>query len=214
MKGAGCRQLPAAWCWCLCWLFFLLLLSGCAAQKSAQKSVIVLLPEDGKVSGAVTVVTAHGSKVLNQSWQSVEIFGARGAPSDPVVLQEKAVQEAFAPVLAAMPVPPVHYLLYFKLDSGELLPDSRLLLPEIAEVIRKRQPAQLSVVGHTDTVGSMEYNYRLGLKRAAAVCAELAVLGAAPASIETSSRGKADPQVPTPDQFPEPRNRRAEVTIR
>ena len=186
-----------------------LFLSGCAAQKS----LIVLLPEDGKVSGAVTVTNGNGSQLLDQSWQSVEISGTKG-PADPVVLREGAVQGAFSPVRAAMPAAPVHFLLYFKLDTAELLPESQLLIPEIAKVIRERNPAQLSVVGHTDTVGSVEYNYRLGLRRAAAVTKQLAAQGVVPASIETASRGKAELQVKTPDQSLEPRNRRAEVTVR
>ena len=206
MKGAAAsRRLLTSLC-----LLVALLLPGCAARKS----VIVLLPEDGHVSGEVTVDTAHGSQVLNQSWQSVEISGTGAAPGTPVVLGRTAVQGVFGPVLSAMPAPPVHFLLYFKLDSAELISESLLLIPEIAEVIKIRHPAQLSVVGHTDTMGSTEHNYRLGMQRAAAVVGQLTSRGAAPASIETSSRGKSDPQVKTPDQFPEPRNRRAEVTVR
>ena len=205
MRGAACRLLLASWC-----LLLALSLPGCAAPKS----VIMLLPEDGHPSGEVLVVTAAGSQLLNQSWQSVEISGTHGAPGSPVLLGKTAVREAFGPVLAAMPAPPVHYLLYFKLDSTKLMPESQLLLPEIVAVINKRHPAQLSVVGHTDTMGSTEHNYRLGLQRADAVASLLAAQGAAPASVETSSRGKDDPQVKTPDQFPEPRNRRAEVTVR
>jgi OmpA family len=193
----------------LCFIV-LVLLTGCAAQKS----VIVLLPENGKVSGEVTVVNAHGSQVLSQSWQSVEIAGSQGRPARPIVLDETTVQGVFGGVISAMPLPPVHYLLYFKLDSAELLPNSQLLLPAIAKVIKERYPAQLSVVGHTDTVESAEYNHQLGLLRATAVSELLASHGAAPASIEISSRGKTDLLVKTPDQTLEPRNRRAEVTIR
>ena len=193
----------------LCFIVFILL-SGCAAQKS----VIVLLPEDGKVSGEVTVVNAQGSQVLSRSWQSVEIAGPRGRPTRSIVLDEPTVQGVFGDVMSAMPLPPVHYLLYFKLDTAELLPDSQRLLPAIAKAIKERRPAQLSVVGHTDTMGTAEFNYQLGLLRAAAVSEQLASHGAAPTSIESSSRGKTDLLVKTPDQTPEPHNRRAEVTIR
>jgi outer membrane protein OmpA-like peptidoglycan-associated protein len=174
----------------------------------------VLLPEDGKVSGEVTVVNAKGSQVLNQSWQSVEIAGTKARPAPPIVLDKTAVQGVFGGVMAAMPLPPVHYLLYFKLGSAELLPDSQSLLPAIVKDIKERHPAQLSVVGHTDTMGSAEFNYQLGLLRATSVSKLLASHGAVPASIETISRGKADLLVKTPDQTLEPHNRRAEVTIR
>lgn len=186
------------------------LLSGCAAQKS----IIVLLPEDGKVSGEITVVNAQGSQVLSRSWQSVEIAGSQGRPARPVVLDESTVQGVFGGVMSAMPLPPVHYLLYFKLDSAELLPDSHLLLPVIAKAIKDRHPAQLSVVGHTDTMGTAGYNYQLGLLRARSVPELLASHDAAPASVETSTRGSSDLLVKTPDQTLEPRNRRAEVTVR
>jgi len=190
--------------------FVAVFLSGC----SVQKSVIVLLPEDGKVSGAVTVANTQGAQLLNQSWQSVEIAGSQGPPAQPVVLDEPTVQGVFGGVMSALPLPPVHYLLYFKLDSVELLPDSRRLLPAIARAVKERQPAQLSVVGHTDTVESAAYNYQLGLQRARAVLKLLETNDAAPAQSDISSRGKSDLLVKTPDQTPEPRNRRAEVTIR
>jgi len=204
MKSAHYRHLMLSLC-----LFIIVLLTGCAAQKS----VIVLLPEDGKVSGEVTVVNTQGSQTLNQTWQSVEIAGSQGRPTRPVVLDETTVQDVFGGVMAGMPLPPVHYLLYFKLGSAELLPDSQHLLPAIAKVIKERHPAQLSIVGHTDTVESVSYNYQLGLQRARAVLGLLASHDAAPARIEISSRGKTELLVKTPDQTLEPRNRRAEVII-
>jgi len=205
MKDALNRRL-----WLSLYFFVGVLLSGCASQKS----IIVLLPEDGKVSGEVTIVNDQGSQVLNQSWQSVEIAGTQGRPARPIVLDETTVQGVFGRVMPAMPLPPVHYLLYFKHDSAELLPESRLFLPVIAKTIKERYPAQLSVVGHTDTMGTAEYNYQLGLLRARTVSVLLTSLGAAPASIEISSRGSSDLLVKTPDQTFEPRNRRDEVTIR
>jgi len=204
MNSAPLRRLLPYLCLCAT-----LLLSGCAPQKS----VIVLLPEDGQVSGQVTVSNAQGSQLLNRSWQSVEIGKSRG-PESPVLLDQATVQGTFGAVLSALPLPPVQYLLYFKLDSAELLPDSQLLLPEIAKAIKERQPAQLSVVGHTDTTGSAEHNYQLGLLRARAVPELLSAQGAVAASVEILSRGKTEPRVKTPDQTPEPRNRRAEVNVR
>jgi outer membrane protein OmpA-like peptidoglycan-associated protein len=206
MKLTCLRHLLPTFC-----LLAILFLGGCAAQK---KSVIVLLPEGDRVSGEVTVTNAAGSQVLNRSWQSVEVAGAGSQPTKPAVLEGAALQGVFGKLQAAMPVPPVHYLLHFKLGSVELLPDSQQLIPEIARVITSRSPAQLSVVGHADTIGSVEYNYQLGMKRAAAVAELLAKQGAVPASVETSSRGKTDLLVKTPDQTPDQRNRRAEVTVR
>ena len=187
-----------------------ILLCGCAEQKS----LVVLLPEDGKVSGEVTVTTSTGSQLLNQSWQTAEISRSGSLSASPAEMDKEGVQEMFGEVLATMPRPSAHYLLFFQLNSTELTPDSRPVLTEILKTINERAPAELSIVGHTDTVGSNEYNYELGLQRARAVYDLLKAMGAAPTSVELSSSGKSALLVQTGDQTFEPRNRRAEVTVR
>lgn len=210
MKSSNYHRLLPFFCLLVC-----ILLSGCAAQKSvAPKSIIILLPDNGNVSGEVMVESAQGSQLLNQSWQSVEIAGSQGQPASPVVLDKAAVEGEFGAVMSAMPLPPVRYQLYFKQGTTELRPDSELLLPEIAKAVKERHPAQLSVVGHTDTMGTADFNYQLGLLRATSIAGLLASQGSVPASIETASHGKSDLLIKTPDQTPEPRNRRVEVTIR
>lgn len=205
MKSCFYRALLQFFCF-----FVSVVLSGCAAPKS----VIVLLPEDGKSSGEVTIVNAQGSQLLNRSWQSVEIDGPQGLPTSPIVQDEPTVQGDFGEVISAMPLQPAHFLLYFKQGSTVLSPDSQLLLPVIVKAIKERHPAQLLVIGHADTMGTNKFNYQLGLLRATSVSELLASYGATPACIETSSRGDSDLLVKTADQIPEPRNRRAEVTIR
>lgn len=206
MKGACFRRLVPLLC-CV----VIVLLSGCAAPR---KSVIILLPEDGKASGEVTVANARGSQVLNRSWQSVEIAGSQGLPAGPVLQDETTVQAVFGGVMSAIPLQPAHFRLYYKQGGTELRPESQPLLPAIVKAIAERHPAQLIVVGHTDTMGTAEFNYQLGLRRATSLGELLVSMGAAPAGIETSSRGAADLRVKTPDQTPEPRNRRVEVTVR
>jgi outer membrane protein OmpA-like peptidoglycan-associated protein len=205
MTVVPCRHLLLFLC-----IFITVSLSGCASRQS----VIILLPEGDEVSGQVTVVNTQGSQLLNRSWQSVEIGGPLERPENPVVLDEAEVQDTFGGVMSAMPLQPAHYRLNFKLGSTELLPASQLLLPAIVKAIKERHPAQLIIVGHTDTVESAAYNYQLGLQRARTVSERLAALGAAPIRVEISSRGKTDLLIKTPDQTLEPRNRRVDVTIR
>lgn len=194
----------------LCCCFFLVVMvSGC----SGPRSYVVLLPKDGQVSGEVTVTNARGSQVLNRSWQKTEIAGADTPPSAPVQLDEKTTHADFSTVLAALPEPAMHFLVFFRLDSTELMPDSRNLLPEIVKSLQQRRPARLSIIGHTDSRGSEAYNYQLGRLRAEAVLAKLKFLGADPVLVDTVSRGKNEPLVITPDQSLEPRNRRVEVIV-
>jgi len=80
--------------------------------------------------------------------------------------------------------------------------------------IRDRAPVDISVVGHTDTVGKDDYNSVLSLKRARAVASILRGKGVDPSVLDITSHGKRNPLVPTGDQVPEPRNRRVEITVR
>jgi outer membrane protein OmpA-like peptidoglycan-associated protein len=186
-------------------------LGGCA---TAQKSIVVLLPEEGTASAEVKVTNKRGTQVLSQPYQATEIASADKAPGAPATLDDATVQRLFGDALTAMPSPPVHFLLYFESDSTELTAESRELLPRILETMAQRSPAEVAVVGHTDTMGPPDRNYGLGLERAQAVAALLKSLGVAPASLDTSSHGDADLLVPTGDEVAEPRNRRVEVTVR
>ncbi|HTP65406.1 MAG TPA: OmpA family protein [Geobacteraceae bacterium] len=197
------------------WTFFaclmaLLVFSGCAGQKG----LIVLVPEKGKPVGEVTVVAPKGSQVMNQPWQAVEISGGEARPTGPGAMDEAQFRSIFGEAQAAMPASPICFVLYFKMDTAVLTAESKLLLPEIIKAIKERHPAELSIIGHTDTIGSSEYNYRLGLTRAKTVTEILKSMGAAPVTTETFSHGKGDLLVKTGDQVDEPRNRRVEVTIR
>jgi outer membrane protein OmpA-like peptidoglycan-associated protein len=193
------------------WLVASLVLGGCAAR---QKTVVVLLPEAGNTSAAVKVTNQRGSQVLSVPYQATEIAGPKKAPGGTVTLDQATVEHLFGEALSAMPSPPVRFDLYFESDSTDLTPESRALLTEIIAAIEDRRPAAVGVVGHTDTVGPAESNYRLSLQRAEAVAALLASLGVVPGTLDIASHGEADLRIPTGDEVPEPRNRRVEVTVR
>lgn len=203
MNPLLCRLLPI-------FLLFLTLVGGCAGPKAS----VILLPEENRPTGEVTVQNRKGAERLTRPYESVRVEGARLQPSRPVRLDPAAVRAEYRTLLENLPPPPVHFLLYFEFGSVELLPESERLLPEIARVIGARRPAAVSVVGHADTVGTLEYNYNLGLRRATAVADKLSTLGAVPVRVDAASHGEQDPQVKTPDETPEPRNRRVEVTVR
>ena len=63
----------------------------------------------------------------------------------------------------------VIYGIYFDFGRAEIKPESKPTLREIARFLRENPEIKLYVVGHTDNVGSLEYNMELSLKRAKAV---------------------------------------------
>ena len=69
----------------------------------------------------------------------------------------------------------------------------------------------MSVVGHTDTAGSRDYNYALGGRRAEAVQKMLIQYGIPSSQIVAVSAGEEGLAVPTPDNTPNAQNRRVRV---
>lgn len=193
------------------------LLAACAAAPKAAppqpRDVIVLLPDDRGKTGAIVVSGAGVERRLDRPGQSVTV-AAGSPPGEPVVLPMDTIRADMGPALDALPKPPAKYILYFEHDSTELTGESQALLREILGAIRGRKPADISVVGHTDTMGKKKHNDVLSLRRAKAVAAVLVREGIDPSVIEIASHGKENPLVPTGDQVPEPRNRRVEITVR
>jgi outer membrane protein OmpA-like peptidoglycan-associated protein len=195
----------------------LLLVSACATPPKPPPpkphDTIVLLPDDQGKTGAIVVSSAGVERRLDRPGQSVTVE-AGSPPGIPTVMAGQEVQAIAGLALAALPKPPARFILYFEHDSANLTRESRATLREVLEVIRGRAPIDISVVGHTDTVGKKEYNYTLSLKRAKAVASILRRNGVDPSILDITSHGKDNPLVPTGDQVPEPRNRRVEITIR
>lgn len=61
------------------------------------------------------------------------------------------------------------YGIYFDSDKAEVKPESEQALGEIARLLKQRPDLKLYVVGHTDGVGSLDYNRDLSIRRARAV---------------------------------------------
>jgi adhesin transport system outer membrane protein len=173
-------------------------------------SYIVLLPNADGTVGRVAVQGASGTQQLSQPLQGADLDGAR--PPYPVPREQ--VQRDFGSALGARPQRPERFLLYFETGGARLTPESRALLPRIVQQALARTAPDISVVGHTDTQGRPEANAALGLQRATSIVQLLRQSGLQNVPISAESHGARNLLVPTPDQTPEPRNRRVEVTIR
>jgi len=201
----------------VCAVLFLLA-TGCATMQhqpapAQSPDTIILLPDDEGKTGAIIVSGTGGEQTLSEPRQAVTV-PAGAAPRKPVIMPQKEVDSLVGPALAALPKPPAQFILYFEHDTTRLTKESLAHLEEVVRTIREHAPADVSVVGHTDTMGTKRYNNRLSLKRARAVSALLSAKGVDLASLEITYHGEDNLLVPTGDQVPEPRNRRVEVTVR
>jgi outer membrane protein OmpA-like peptidoglycan-associated protein len=194
----------------------LLLAAACATAPKTHpppRDTIVLLPDDQGKTGAIVVSSAGVERRLDRPGQTVTVESG-SPPGLPTVMSGQEVQAIAGSALAALPKPPAKFILYFYHDSVDLTTESQALLQKVFSTIRDRAHVDISVVGHTDTLGRKEYNYALSLKRAKAVAAILREHGVDPSILNITSHGKDNPLVPTGDQVPEPRNRRVEITVR
>ena len=195
----------------------LLLAAACATAPKPppppSRDIIVLLPDDKGKTGAIVVSSAGVERRLDRPGETVTVESG-SPPGLPTVMPGQEVQAIAGPALAALPKPPEQFILYFYHDSVELTTKSQALLRKVLVTIRDRAPVDISVVGHTDTLGEKQYNYALSLKRANAVASILLGKGVDPSILHITSHGKDNPLVPTGDQVPEPRNRRVEITVR
>jgi len=190
-------------------LSLLLVMAGCGAR-----SMVVLIPDpDGSV-GQVVVANEGGQQILTKANESVRVTDQKTAPSEVTTLSAEEVRATFSDALAAQPMPPAQFILYFLQGSDQLTDESKAVLPQIIQTIRDRKSTDIVVSGHTDTVGAMEYNYRLSLERAKVLYDILVDSGAVPAHITVTSHGEGNPLVKTADNVSEPRNRRVEVVIK
>jgi outer membrane protein OmpA-like peptidoglycan-associated protein len=184
-----------------------------ATQPQPQTLVVALAEPDGTEAGRVIVTNATGAVELRGTGESTRVL-ASAAPSPAAVMDAAAIAQVFGATVGGLPQPLEQFNLYFQVDSDDLTEESRALLPEIVRAVAARVAADVTVIGHTDTTGAADANAELGLKRATAVRALLVAAGLDPSVVETASHGEADLLVRTPDNTPEPRNRRVEITVK
>ena len=199
-------------------VMFALLLTGCAASNPPDtpkpapgpSNYVVLLPEANGTVGKLFVKSDKGSQTLDQAGQASFISGE----SAPFMVPADQLQRDFGAAMAARPAYPERYYLYFETGGSRLTAESLALVTTILAKIADRDNPDISVVGHSDTQGKAEANAVLAYQRASTIATMLRQRGMQPASLSIESHGESNLLVPTPDDTPEPRNRRVEITIR
>lgn len=104
--------------------------------------------------------------------------------------------------------------LQFDFDKADLRPENRELLSRILGVLLTLEKGYaVYVYGHTDDVGSDQYNLELSQRRAESVRDYLVEGGVNPSIISTEGFGKRRPLVPGTSPEARAKNRRVEIGI-
>ena len=175
----------------------------------APGSYVVLIPSPDGSIGRVTVQGKQGEQMLSQSGQAAPLDGGASFEVD-----KQKMQQDFGTAIAALPPLPEQFVLYFVRGGTQLTKESRAVMPKMLARAKERKSLEVWLVGHTDTVGNPKRNEALGLKRAQTIARQFKQLGLKDSALTVESFGERSPQVATPDETNEPRNRRSEITLR
>lgn len=186
--------------------FLLSLLAACAGSSS----YVALLESPDGSTGRIIVTGKRGEQVIDTAGTGALLDGSRTAEPVP----EEKLKQDFSAAMAARPLLPEHFLLYFESGGVQLTAESVALLPRIIENSAARPGVDVSIIGHTDTLGQADANEALALQRAQAVGRAIEAMGLKMKALTVESHGERNLLVQTPDETAEPRNRRVEIAVR
>ena len=178
-----------------------------------SKTTVILLDNNQNRNGVV-VTTEGGVIELDRPYTQTVLVRSAEAPEPASGVDPASLREKYAPVFEALPPAPITLLFYFESGTTRLTPESMAQSASLVELIKKREPCVVDIVGHTDTVDTRAYNYELGVQRAIAVKSFLDAQKVRMKRVSVTSHGEGDLLVPTRDGVDEPRNRRVEVIVR
>jgi outer membrane protein OmpA-like peptidoglycan-associated protein len=101
----------------------------------------------------------------------------------------------------------------FDTDSADIKPAFHSTLDKLADVVMRYGKTTLTVVGHTDDLGSNAYNQKLSERRALSVAQFLESRRVNGMRLATAGRGELDPVASNASESGRQANRRVEIYV-
>lgn len=102
---------------------------------------------------------------------------------------------------------------YFATNKSDINANSKLALDKMVKIFAEYPETNILVAGHTDDVGTDEYNMNLSKQRAEAVGNYLKAAGVASSRFTIAWFGETQPKVPNTDDASRAQNRRVQFAI-
>jgi OOP family OmpA-OmpF porin len=99
----------------------------------------------------------------------------------------------------------------FAFNSSDIQPSARPVLDQAAEILKSNPGIAVRVEGHTDSIGSEEYNQALSLRRAESVYRYLVNAGVDPERFRVEGFGESRPIASNDTEVGRAQNRRVEL---
>ena len=147
--------------------------------------------------------------------------GCDGALVAPAAAPAVVVVVPVAPVVPApaQPAPPaaskVTYAAdaFFDFDKSVLKPEGKAKLDDLVGKVKGVNLEVIIAVGHTDSIGTVEYNQKLSVRRAEAVKAYLVSKGIEKNRVYTEGKGEKQPVADNRTAEGRAKNRRVEIEV-
>jgi outer membrane protein OmpA-like peptidoglycan-associated protein len=170
------------------------------ARSGASRTIVIQRPGSGASQSGVQPASTETMGVSHPSTVTVNAPSpqvTQPTPEPSVPSAPEAVAEAGA----------VAFHINFAFNSAVLPDSAHVMIDRIAQLMKETPQLKLRVEGHTDAVGSAQYNLSLSEGRALSVAQYLAAQGIARGRLILVGKGKTEPL--THDPF-EPANRRVQ----
>jgi outer membrane protein OmpA-like peptidoglycan-associated protein len=103
--------------------------------------------------------------------------------------------------------------IYFEHDRVDFMPRALIQLDQLLAFLKKYPTMQIEIIGHTDNVGSLNYNQQLSLRRSAAVVNWLVGKGIKRDRLLSSGFGSTQPVSTNFTPLGRSQNRRVEIKV-
>jgi len=189
---------------------FVFLVSTCCPK---QQSTVLLVNNDRK-ENSILVQNQKESLTLNKPLATVEMTSPEKLPTQVRIMSQTEFDLRFGTLNNMLPNAPKKFRLFFQAQNASLTDESTAQIPIIISEIYQNIPCVVDVIGHTDTIGSKRYNFKVGLKRAKMVAKLLEAQGIDRKNLNLKSYGEENLLIQTPDNVPEAQNRHVEILIK
>ncbi len=103
---------------------------------------------------------------------------------------------------------------FFEFNKYELLPSSSIELNKLVELLDQHPTSEIEIIGHTDSIGSADYNMTLSMHRAKSVLNYLISNGIDSERLAYNAMGQSQPVAPNSTEQGRAKNRRTEIVIK
>lgn len=103
--------------------------------------------------------------------------------------------------------------IFFEHDRADFLPRAVAQLEQLLDFLKRHPAVHIEIIGHTDIVGTPEYNQQLSLRRSKAVLDWLAAHGIRRERLSYSGYGSSQPLATNDTSLGRSQNRRVEIKV-